>query len=151
MDNPMTNLSTMSIRHDWQRAELRALFDLPFNELLFQAQTVHRQHFDPNAVQVSTLLSIKTGACPEDCKYCSQSGHYDTGLDKEKLLEIQKVIAEAKQAKENGASIRTHSTVVKTEIKDGLWQLTIQNKAGRQSLVVSKSLIRCSNLVMGRL
>ena len=98
----MTNITTL--RHDWHRAEIRALFDLPFNELLFQAQTVHRQHFDPNAVQVSTLLSIKTGACPEDCKYCSQSGHYDTGLDKEKLLEIQKVIEEAKSAKEKGAS-----------------------------------------------
>ncbi|HMY28646.1 MAG TPA: biotin synthase BioB, partial [Agitococcus sp.] len=84
-----------TLRHDWNRAELRALFDLPFNDLLFQAQTIHRQHFDPNAVQVSTLLSIKTGACPEDCKYCSQSGHYDTGLDKEKLLEIEKVVQEA--------------------------------------------------------
>ena len=93
-----------ALRHDWSRAEVRALFDLPFNELMFRAQTVHRQHFDPNAVQVSTLLSIKTGACPEDCKYCSQSGHYDTGLDKEKLLEIQKVIDEAKQAKASGAS-----------------------------------------------
>lgn len=93
-----------TLRHDWHRAEIRALFDLPFNDLLFQAQTVHRQHFDPNAVQVSTLLSIKTGACPEDCKYCSQSGHYDTGLDKEKLLEIQKVIEEAKSAQEKGAS-----------------------------------------------
>jgi biotin synthase len=93
-----------ALRHDWHRAEIRALFDLPFNDLLFKAQTVHRQHFDANAVQVSTLLSIKTGACPEDCKYCSQSGHYDTGLDKEKLLEIQKVIEEAKAAKEKGAS-----------------------------------------------
>jgi biotin synthase len=93
-----------ALRHDWHRAEIRALFDLPFNDLLFKAQTVHRQHFDANAVQVSTLLSIKTGACPEDCKYCSQSGHYDTGLDKEKLLEIQKVIQEAKAAKEKGAS-----------------------------------------------
>lgn len=92
------------LRHDWNRAELRALFDLPFNELMFQAQTVHRQHFDPNAVQVSTLLSIKTGACPEDCKYCSQSGHYDTGLDKEKLLEIEKVVNEAQAAKDKGAS-----------------------------------------------
>ena len=93
-----------TLRHDWNRAELRALFDLPFNDLLFQAQTVHRQHFDPNAVQVSTLLSIKTGACPEDCKYCSQSGHYDTGLDKEKLLEIEKVVQEAQAAKDKGAS-----------------------------------------------
>ena len=93
-----------TLRHDWNRAELRALFDLPFNDLLFQAQTVHRQHFDANAVQVSTLLSIKTGACPEDCKYCSQSGHYDTGLDKEKLLEIEKVVQEAQAAKDKGAS-----------------------------------------------
>ncbi len=93
-----------AVRHDWSRAELRALFDLPFNDLLFRAQTVHRQHFDPNAVQVSTLLSIKTGACPEDCKYCSQSGHYDTGLDKEKLLEIEKVVSEARQARDKGAS-----------------------------------------------
>ncbi len=93
-----------AVRHNWSRAELRALFDLPFNDLLFRAQTVHRQHFDPNAVQVSTLLSIKTGACPEDCKYCSQSGHYDTGLDKEKLLEIEKVVNEARQARDKGAS-----------------------------------------------
>ena len=93
-----------SLRHDWTRAEVRALFDLPFNDLLFRAQQTHRQHFDANAVQVSTLLSIKTGACPEDCKYCSQSGHYDTGLDKEKLLEIEKVVQEAQNAREKGAS-----------------------------------------------
>lgn len=91
-------------RHDWTRAEVRALFDLPFNDLLFQAQQVHRQHFDANAIQVSTLLSIKTGACPEDCKYCSQSGHYDTGLDKEKLLAIEKVVQEAQAARDQGAS-----------------------------------------------
>ncbi|MFZ5560039.1 MAG: biotin synthase BioB [Pseudomonadota bacterium] len=93
-----------SVRHDWSRKEIRALFELPFMDLLFRAQTVHRRHFAPNTVQVSTLLSIKTGACPEDCKYCSQSGHYDTGLDKEKLLAIQKVIEEAQNAKEKGAS-----------------------------------------------
>ncbi len=92
------------IRHDWTRSEVRALFELPFNDLLFRAQQVHRQYFDANAVQVSTLLSIKTGACPEDCKYCSQSGHYDTGLDKEKLLAIEKVVQEAKNAKDKGAS-----------------------------------------------
>ncbi|WP_111658054.1 biotin synthase BioB [Isoalcanivorax indicus] len=91
-------------RHDWRRDEVEALFALPFNDLLFKAASVHRAHFDPNAVQVSTLLSIKTGACPEDCKYCSQSGHYNTELEKEKLLEVQKVIAEAQQAKEKGAS-----------------------------------------------
>ncbi|HBO95576.1 MAG TPA: hypothetical protein DD667_20000, partial [Gammaproteobacteria bacterium] len=71
-----------TVRHDWTLKEIQALFDLPFNDLLFQAQTVHRQFHDPNAVQISTLLSIKTGACPEDCKYCSQSGHYNTGLEK---------------------------------------------------------------------
>lgn len=91
-------------RHDWSTEEVQALFDLPFNELLFRAQSVHRQHFDPNEVQVSTLLSIKTGACPEDCQYCSQSGHYNTDLEKEKLMEVEKVLHEAQKAKENGAS-----------------------------------------------
>ncbi|SDT92109.1 biotin synthase [Halopseudomonas salegens] len=91
-------------RHDWTPAEVLALFEQPFNDLLFQAQTVHRQHFDANRVQVSTLLSIKTGACPEDCKYCPQSGHYNTGLDKEKLLEVQKVLDEAAAAKAIGAT-----------------------------------------------
>ncbi len=93
-----------STRHDWSTQEIQALFDLPFNELLFRAQTIHRQNFDPNEVQVSTLLSIKTGACPEDCKYCSQSGHYNTELEKEKLMEVEKVLHEAKKAKANGAS-----------------------------------------------
>jgi len=92
------------VRHDWSTEEIQALFDLPFNELLFQAQSVHRQHFDPNEVQVSTLLSIKTGACPEDCQYCSQSGHYNTDLEKEKLMEVEKVLHEAQKAKDNGAS-----------------------------------------------
>ncbi|MDR5867103.1 biotin synthase BioB [Halomonas koreensis] len=92
------------VRHDWTLEEIQALFALPFNDLLFRAQQVHRAHFDPNAVQVSTLLSIKTGACPEDCKYCPQSGHYNTGLDKEKLLEIEKVVEQARAAKAAGAS-----------------------------------------------
>ncbi len=91
-------------RHDWSLEEIEALFALPFNDLLFRAQQVHRAHFDPNAVQVSTLLSIKTGACPEDCKYCPQSGHYNTGLGKEKLLEIEKVVEQARAAKAAGAS-----------------------------------------------
>ena len=95
---------TPVIRHDWTFEEVRSLYDLPFNDLVFQAQSVHRQHFDPNAVQVSTLLSIKTGACPEDCKYCSQSGHYNTELEKEKLMAVEKVLDEARRAKENGAS-----------------------------------------------
>ena len=99
-----TTSAHAGVRHDWRRDEIEALFALPFNDLLFKAASVHRAHFDPNAVQVSTLLSIKTGACPEDCKYCSQSGHYNTELEKEKLLEVQKVIAEAQQAKAKGAS-----------------------------------------------
>ena len=102
--SPVSQGARADTRHDWRRDDIEALFSLPFNDLLFQAASVHRAHFDPNAVQVSTLLSIKTGACPEDCKYCSQSGHYNTELEKEKLLEVQKVIEEAKQAKEKGAS-----------------------------------------------
>lgn len=93
-----------TIRHDWRADEIEAIFNLPFNDLLFKAQSVHRLNFDSNEVQVSTLLSIKTGACPEDCKYCSQSGHYNTELEKEKLMEVQKVLAEAKTAKASGAS-----------------------------------------------
>lgn len=93
-----------TIRNDWNLQEVQALFELPFNDLLFQAQTVHRQNFDPNTVQVSTLLSIKTGACPEDCKYCPQSNRYDTGLEKEKLMEVEKVLEEAKAAKAQGST-----------------------------------------------
>ncbi|GAB1261493.1 biotin synthase BioB [Aurantivibrio plasticivorans] len=93
-----------SLRHDWTRQEILDLFSLPFNELLFRAQSVHRQHFDPTQIQVSTLCSIKTGACPEDCKYCPQSGHYNTGLEKEKLMAVEKVLQEAREAKANGAS-----------------------------------------------
>ncbi|WP_373182990.1 biotin synthase BioB [Halomonas campaniensis] len=99
-----TLASPAAIRHDWTLDEIEALFALPFNDLLFRAQQVHRAHFDPNAVQVSTLLSIKTGACPEDCKYCPQSGHYNTGLGREKLLEVEKVVAQARAAKDAGAS-----------------------------------------------
>jgi len=92
------------IRHDWSEQEVQALFDLPFNDLLFQAQLVHRQNFNPNEVQVSTLLSIKTGACPEDCKYCPQSGHYNTGLEKERLMQVEAVLEKAKKAKETGST-----------------------------------------------
>jgi biotin synthase len=92
------------IRHDWSRQEVEALFALPFNDLLFQAQTVHRRHFDPNQVQVSTLLSIKTGACPEDCAYCPQSTRYDTGLEVEKLMAVEKVLEQARRARESGAT-----------------------------------------------
>jgi biotin synthase len=91
-------------RHDWTRSEILALFALPFNDLLFRAQSVHREHFDPNHVQVSTLCSIKTGACPEDCAYCPQSARYDTGLEREKLMAVEKVIEEARAAKANGST-----------------------------------------------
>jgi biotin synthase len=91
-------------RHDWTRDEVRALFDLPFPELMFRAQSVHRQNFDPAAVQISTLLSIKTGGCPEDCAYCPQSARYDTGVRAEKLMALGAVLAEAQSAKQAGAS-----------------------------------------------
>lgn len=100
----MSNQTLSSPRHDWTLEQVNALFSLPFNDLIFQAQTVHREHFDPNYVQVSTLLSIKTGACPEDCKYCPQSARYDTGLEKERLLEIAKVIERAKEARAAGST-----------------------------------------------
>ena len=98
------NSTEAVVRHDWTRDEVEALYAMPFNDLLFKAQVIHRQHFDPNQVQVSTLLSIKTGACPEDCKYCPQSARYDTGLEKERLLEIEKVIERAKEAKQTGST-----------------------------------------------
>src|SRR5882724_4757758 len=91
-------------RHDWTRAEVRALFALPFPELMFRAQSIHRLHFDPTEVQISTLLSIKTGGCPEDCAYCPQSVHYDTGVKAEKLMPLDAVLAEARAAKDSGAS-----------------------------------------------
>ena len=92
------------LRHDWTVEEIAALYDMPFNDLLFEAQTVHRKNFDANAVQVSTLLSIKTGKCPEDCGYCPQSVRYDTELENEPLMPLDEVIASAKLAKENGSS-----------------------------------------------
>jgi len=100
----MTATQAATIRHDWNREEVLSLFTMPFNDLLFQAQVIHRQHFDPNQVQLSTLLSIKTGACPEDCKYCPQASRYNTGLEREKLMAVEAVIEEAKAAKESGAS-----------------------------------------------
>ena len=96
--------SRADIRQDWSRGEIEALFALPFNDLLFQAHTLHRRYFDPNQVQISTLLSIKTGACPEDCAYCPQSNRYDTGLETEKLMEVEKVLEQARAAKASGAS-----------------------------------------------
>lgn len=88
----------------WTLAEAQALFNKPFLELMFEAQQVHRQHFDPRQVQVSTLLSIKTGACPEDCKYCPQSARYKTGLESERLMEVEEVLASARKAKAAGSS-----------------------------------------------
>lgn len=81
------------VRHDWDHKELQALFDLPFPELLHRAASVHRAHFDPAEVQVSTLLSVKTGGCPEDCAYCPQAQRYDTGVTAQKLLETEEVVA----------------------------------------------------------
>jgi biotin synthase len=100
---------TAALNHDsgrdrWTVDEARALHDLPFNDLLFRAQTVHRQNFDPNRVQLSRLLSVKTGGCPEDCGYCSQSIHHQTGLKASKLMEVERVIAEAKAARDAGAT-----------------------------------------------
>jgi biotin synthase len=95
---------TGAIRHDWTREEVRALFALPFSELIFRAQSIHRLHFHPCEVQISTLLSIKTGGCPEDCAYCPQSARYDTGVKAEKLMTLKAVIAEARAAKHAGAS-----------------------------------------------
>jgi biotin synthase len=100
--HPPANLGL--IRNDWTRAEVRALFALPFPELMFEAARIHRMHFDPSEVQISTLLSIKTGGCPEDCAYCPQAARYDTGVDAEKLMSLDAVLAEARAAKAGGAS-----------------------------------------------
>ena len=92
------------IRHDWTLPEVTSLFNLPFNDLTFKAQSIHRAHFDPNEVQISTLLSIKTGGCPEDCGYCPQSAQFDTGVKADKLLDVEAVVTEAKKARAAGAS-----------------------------------------------
>ncbi len=92
------------LRNNWKLTEIENLFDLPFNDLLYQSHSIHRDNFRPNEVQVSTLLSIKTGACPEDCSYCSQSARNDTGLEKERLLPLAEVVAAANEAKKNGAT-----------------------------------------------
>ncbi len=95
---------TAALRFDWHRGEILELFELPFNDLLFRAQQVHRQHFDPNEVQVSTLLSIKTGGCPEDCGYCPQSVHHETAVEAEKLMDVEAVVEAARAARQAGAS-----------------------------------------------
>ncbi len=92
------------IRHNWSRSEVHSLFNTSFSDLLFRAHQAHRQHFDPSEVQISTLHSIKTGACPEDCKYCPQSVRYNTGLEREALVPLDSVLAAAKAAKEGGAT-----------------------------------------------
>lgn len=104
INTAQTRAAQTSARFDWTRQQAAAIYQQPFMDLIFQAQSVHRQHFDPNTVQLSTLCSIKTGACPEDCKYCAQSGHYNTGLPTEKLMDVEKVLADAKAAKANGAT-----------------------------------------------
>jgi len=92
------------LRFDWRLVEIEALYDMPFNDLLFRAQSVHREHFDPNAVQVSTLLSIKTGGCPEDCGYCPQSVHHEASVPAEKLMDVDAVVEAARNARQAGAS-----------------------------------------------
>ena len=104
MNNRDDGLLLMSVRNDWTREEIQQLYEQPFLDLVFEAQRVHRQHFAANTVQVSTLLSIKTGKCPEDCKYCSQSAHYDSQLEAEKRIAVDKVIQEAKEALASGSS-----------------------------------------------
>lgn len=96
--------SAIDVEERWSVDEAKKIYNLPFNDLLFEAQTVHRRCFDPNAVQLSKLLSIKTGGCPEDCGYCSQSAHYPTGLKASKLLQVEKVVAEARKARDSGAT-----------------------------------------------
>ncbi|MBT3308906.1 MAG: biotin synthase BioB [Gammaproteobacteria bacterium] len=95
---------TAELRNDWKLEEVETLFDLPFNDLIFQAQTIHRMTFDPNKVQVSTLMSIKTGGCSEDCSYCSQSARNSTDLEREKLAEVSAVLEAAREAKRSGSS-----------------------------------------------
>jgi biotin synthase len=93
-----------AVRHDWTRAQALALYEAPFNDLLFRAHTVHRRYFDPNTIQKSRLLSIKTGGCPEDCGYCSQSAHHASGVAATKLMALEKVLDEAKRARDAGAT-----------------------------------------------
>ena len=97
-------IKTGTLRNDWEIREISKLFHMPLNDLLFKAHTIHRKNFNPNEVQTSTLMSIKTGACPEDCAYCPQSGHYNTGLSKEQLVALDEVIKAAKAAKDTGAT-----------------------------------------------
>ncbi len=106
------------IRHDWTHPEIREVHDLPFPELLYRAQTVHRQHHDPLEVQLCTLISIKTGACPEDCSYCPQSAHYSTGVTPEALLDVGRVLDAARTARDSG-STRFCMGAAWREVRDG--------------------------------
>ena len=103
LDHQPQNSATATESLTWTREEVKQLFDLPFNDLIFRAQTVHREHHRPNSVQLSSLLSIKTGACPEDCAYCPQSARYKTGLKSERLMPVEQIVAAAEKAKANGA------------------------------------------------
>jgi biotin synthase len=103
-ETPSTTPIDREIRAQWTSEQALALYEAPFNDLLFQAQTVHRRHFDPNRVQLSRLLSIKTGGCPEDCGYCSQSSHHDSGLKASRLMAVERVVAEARKARDAGAT-----------------------------------------------
>ena len=96
--------TTLSVRHDWSKAETLELLQQPFNDLIFNAQQTHRLNFDPNKVQLSTLMNIKTGGCPEDCAYCPQSAHYKTGVGAEKIASVEEVVSQAKAAKNKGAT-----------------------------------------------
>jgi biotin synthase len=107
-----------AIRHDWQHDELQALFELPLPDLLFRAAAVHREHFDPARVQVSTLLSVKTGGCPEDCAYCPQSAHHDTDVGREAMLNVEEVLSAADRAREAG-STRFCMGAAWRQVKDG--------------------------------
>src|ERR1041384_4252395 len=100
----MSTVPGTAIRHDWSLSEVQSLFARPFVDLLFHAQQVHREHHAPSTVQMSTLLSIKTGACPEDCAYCPQSVRYETGLERETLLDVNEVVDAARRAKDAGAT-----------------------------------------------
>lgn len=104
MSSGMSKTENIDIRHDWTREEIDVLFALPFTDLLYRAQTLHRKYFDAREVQISTLLSIKTGGCPEDCAYCPQSAHFETGVKAEKLMDLENVLGEAQAAKSSGAT-----------------------------------------------
>ena len=103
-NSPTHSEEAGAIRHDWRKEEVRTIFDSPFSVLIYRAQTVHRENFDANQVQRSTLLSLKTGGCPEDCAYCPQSAHYEAGVQAERVMQVDAVLAEARRAKAAGAT-----------------------------------------------